>query len=837
MKLSTRFAAVALACAAIYGREARAQIIIGSGGGGSGGGGGGVVQGSGMAGAPAGGVLTVQGSPSGTPIPVTGSFSAAAAAPTIGATKTMTGNSSCATVWLAGQNGASFFFSSGGSLATTLTPVVYDDATQSGNGCTGGTAIPISFIDPLTAATSSTLVVSNVNVGTLLNLRTGTALCAAVCTASSGTTGTATGFLVASSQVLPAAASGSGGGAVNITQINGTTVLTGAGVSGAGAMRVAAATSDGNVLATANTGRLQVDVVTGGGSNASVGATGSATPASATFVAANLAGTLTGLTATANGLKVDGSAVTQPISGAVTVSSGSITATQATGTNLHAVIDSGSTTIATQATGTNLHTVTDTGSITAVTGTVTVSGTVTTTPPANASTNIAQVGGSSVVTAATGVQKVGVTGNAGAALDATGQNAASPANELLIAGQFNTSPTTITSGNVSPLQLDSSGNVKVNIIAGASSGAVAQGSTTSGQTGGLIQAASTSAAPSYSNATTNPLSTDLAGNLRVSAGAPANVSTTGTISAQCTNGNINTACTSGRVTINVTGQAGATFKLVNANVTQTGYVIDCSYDNAATWETGNAILDSTTAPSANLSFTTDSTTTYWSAICRKANPNFIGLRASAAITNSSTVTWTAGLVPGGPTLFTSTPGGATPQQLVVVQGSSTGTAVGVGGTVASGGSNAGNPIKEGFVAHTALPTAGTDNQIFDGMADKFGRTVTVANGDRALITEGALITLTASTAETTLLTAGGANVLLDLTYWHCDNSSATAVTVSFRDATAGTVRDTYAIPAGGSNGAVLQVPWKQNAANGNWTVQSSASVTSLFCRAQAVQNK
>jgi hypothetical protein len=73
------------------------------------------------------------------------------------------------------------------------------------------------------------------------------------------------------------------------------------------------------------------------------------------------------------------------------IDSGSTTAvTQATGTNLHAVIDSGSTTAVTQATGTNLHSVVDSGSITATqaTGTnlhtVVDSGTMT----ANAGTNL-----------------------------------------------------------------------------------------------------------------------------------------------------------------------------------------------------------------------------------------------------------------------------------------------------------------------------------------------------------------------------------------------------------------------------------------------------------------
>jgi hypothetical protein len=74
----------------------------------------------------------------------------------------------------------------------------------------------------------------------------------------------------------------------DLIRINGTTILTGAGVSGAGAQRVAVATSDGAVLSTANTGRLQVDVVTGGGSNASIGTDGTAPPGSETLVGATV---------------------------------------------------------------------------------------------------------------------------------------------------------------------------------------------------------------------------------------------------------------------------------------------------------------------------------------------------------------------------------------------------------------------------------------------------------------------------------------------------------------------------------------------------------------------
>lgn len=74
-------------------------------------------------------------------------------------------------------------------------------------------------------------------------------------------------------------------------------------------------------------------------------------------------------------LKVDGSGVTQPVSGTITANAGtgSFTVAQATGSNLHAVLDSGSTTAVTQATGSNLHAVLDAGS--AVVGSITIQAT------------------------------------------------------------------------------------------------------------------------------------------------------------------------------------------------------------------------------------------------------------------------------------------------------------------------------------------------------------------------------------------------------------------------------------------------------------------------------
>lgn len=138
------------------------------------------------------------------------------------------------------------------------------------------------------------------------------------------------------------------------------------------------------------------------------------------------------VTVTAAGaLKVDGSAVTQPVSLTSTTVTGNVTVVQPTGTNLHAVLDATSTTAVTQATSSSLKAQVD--------------------PLTVASWGLA----------------------------ASSQNVAAPTNAQLVMGQFTTSPTTLSTTNVSPLQLDSAGNLLVNIKAGAGSGgtALADGAT------------------------------------------------------------------------------------------------------------------------------------------------------------------------------------------------------------------------------------------------------------------------------------------------------------------------------------------------------------------------
>jgi hypothetical protein len=72
-------------------------------------------------------------------------------------------------------------------------------------------------------------------------------------------------------------------------------------------------------------------------------------------------------------------------------------------------------------------------------------------------------------------------------LAASTQNVASPTNAQLVMGEFNTAPTAITSGNSSPLQLDTNGNLLVKLNAAGTATPVTLTSTTITGTVGVTQ--------------------------------------------------------------------------------------------------------------------------------------------------------------------------------------------------------------------------------------------------------------------------------------------------------------------------------------------------------------
>lgn len=155
------------------------------------------------------------------------------------------------------------------------------------------------------------------------------------------------------------------------------------------------------------------------------------------------------------------------------------------------------------------------------------------------------------------------------------------------------------------------------------------------------------------------------------------------------------------------------------------------------------------------------------------------------------------------------------------------------GTVAHDAVDADAPVKIGFIARTANPTAVAALDRVDGYADDVGRQVVVLNSPRDL--EVHQTTDTTGTTETTILTAGAAGVFHDLTQLTITNASATATVVTLRDDTAGTAVGKYAIAANGGIVLSFPTPFKQALAADNWTAQSSATVNLHFV-VQAVKN-
>ena len=175
------------------------------------------------------------------------------------------------------------------------------------------------------------------------------------------------------------------------------------------------------------------------------------------------------------------------------------------------------------------------------------------------------------------------------------------------------------------------------------------------------------------------------------------------------------------------------------------------------------------------------------------------------------------------TVFTSMSGNA-----VTVSGN----IVSVVGNVAAGATDTGNPVKIGGLAKTTLPTPVTDGQRVDALFSEHGKLIVLLNNYRNNITQNR-VTIASSNAETTILTAIS-GVLLDLTSLDITNSTATAGTVTIRDATAGTARAIYNLASNGGIIKIWPVPFKQTTAANNWTATVSTSTVAVDIVVQAM---
>lgn len=133
----------------------------------------------------------------------------------------------------------------------------------------------------------------------------------------------------------------------------------------------------------------------------------------------------------------------------------------------------GSTTVVTQGTASNLLAQVSNNGTFAVQAAQSGAWTVSQATAASLNATVVGTGTFAVQAAQSGNWTDRIVGNAGGIMDFAGQNATQPASALLIGGEFNTTPTTISNGNASPFQLDANGNLLVNVKAGSTGNAAA----------------------------------------------------------------------------------------------------------------------------------------------------------------------------------------------------------------------------------------------------------------------------------------------------------------------------------------------------------------------------
>ena len=145
------------------------------------------------------------------------------------------------------------------------------------------------------------------------------------------------------------------------------------------------------------------------------------------------------------------------------------------------------------------------------------------------------------------------------------------------------------------------------------------------------------------------------------------------------------------------------------------------------------------------------------------------------------------------------------------------------GNVASGATDSGNPVKIGYVARTALPTAVTAGQRVNSFGDTFGRAVVLTNAPRNLVFTN--FTTISNTAETAIILAQGSGIFTDIDSIWITNTGNTQTMVTIRDVVAGNTIVAFNVPSMDMRGAIFaSTPLPQTTANNNWTAQLSQAV-------------
>ncbi len=157
------------------------------------------------------------------------------------------------------------------------------------------------------------------------------------------------------------------------------------------------------------------------------------------------------------------------------------------------------------------------------------------------------------------------------------------------------------------------------------------------------------------------------------------------------------------------------------------------------------------------------------------------------------------------------------------------------GDVAHDAADSGNPVKVGGVARSSQPTKVASGDRVNAYFDLVGRIVTTPYVPRELVGRQ-VTTLTNTTSETTIITAGGANVFNDITHLAITNKSATGTVATLKDGTGGTTAGIFYIPAGSGMISNYTVPLPQASANANWTLTLGTSVDSVYVTTAFAKN-
>lgn len=550
-------------------------------------------------------------------------------------------------------------------------------------------------------------------------------------------------------------------------------------------------------------------------------------------------------------------------SGSTTAVTGNVTVVQGTGTNLHAVLDSGTTTV-TQGTGTNLHMVVDSGTVSTITNVVHVddnSGSLTVDNGGTFAVQATVAAGSTNIAKAEDV----ASADADVGVPAMAIQKATPAD------------TAGTDGDYAMLQMSAGrlwGSVKVDTALPAGSNVIghviADSGSTTAVTGTVTVDTELPAAGALSDSLANP-TTPMIGSagLLWDSNTSRWVRTPGTaaggtnISAK--SGAIGSgAIASGAIASGAIASGAVASGAIASGAVASGAVASGAFASGSI-SAGAVAAGATSFVKLEDVASADADAGVPAMAVQKATPaNTAGtdgdyemLQISAGRLWASTLV--TDMVPGtgatnlGKAEDAASANGDVGVAAMVIQKSTPADTAGTDadysmlqmsagrlwastqayGDVASAATDSGNPVKIGFVAHTANPTAATDGQRMNGSSDKLGRQVTVLNQVRDLVTNQT--TTISNTTETTIFTAV-ASTFLDLTLLVITNSSATGTTVTIRDTTGGSAVAIFDVGPKGGIVVPFAVPFKQTSVNTNWTAQSGTSVSSLHIFVQAANN-